>query len=85
VSGSEIPIDQHNHALAALRYLVSRLDAGFMARFRRVGQTLLSAQADKSVCPTGEQLPKGGDTSRVALSQVQLESDELWQGLEIGD
>jgi hypothetical protein len=33
-SGSEIPIDQHNHALAALRYLVSRLDTGFMARFR---------------------------------------------------
>jgi hypothetical protein len=34
-AGSEVPIDQHNHALAALRYLVSRLDAGFMAKFRR--------------------------------------------------
>jgi hypothetical protein len=33
-TSSEIPIDQHNHALAALRYLVSRLDAGFMAKFR---------------------------------------------------
>jgi hypothetical protein len=28
----EAPLDEHNHALAALRYLVSRLDAGRMAR-----------------------------------------------------
>jgi hypothetical protein len=28
----EAPVDEHNHALAALRYLVSRLDAGRMAR-----------------------------------------------------
>jgi hypothetical protein len=30
--GSETPKDRHNHALAALRYLVSRLDARRMAR-----------------------------------------------------
>jgi Terminase large subunit, T4likevirus-type, N-terminal len=36
---SEIPIDAHNHALAALRYLVSRIDAGVVARFRRRGRT----------------------------------------------
>jgi hypothetical protein len=34
-ASSEVPVDEHNHALAALRYLVSRIDAGFMARFRR--------------------------------------------------
>jgi hypothetical protein len=33
VSG-EIPVDEHNHALAALRYLISRLDAHFIARLR---------------------------------------------------
>jgi Terminase large subunit, T4likevirus-type, N-terminal len=33
LSSSEVPLDQHNHALAALRYLVSRLDAGFVARY----------------------------------------------------
>src|SRR5262249_55399284 len=32
---SETPIDDHNHALAALRYLVTRLDHDFMSRFRR--------------------------------------------------
>src|SRR5205823_1782237 len=25
---AEIPVDEHNHALAALRYLLSKLDAG---------------------------------------------------------
>jgi hypothetical protein len=30
----ELPVDAHNHALAALRYLVSRLDARFLARLR---------------------------------------------------
>jgi hypothetical protein len=30
----EEPIDDHNHALGALRYLVSRLDARFIARLR---------------------------------------------------
>ncbi len=28
-------MDDNNHALGALRYLISRLDARFMARFRK--------------------------------------------------
>jgi len=32
---SETPIDEHNHALAALRYLITRLDARRMARIRK--------------------------------------------------
>lgn len=32
----ENPVDEDNHALAALRYLVSRLDRKFMIRFRRL-------------------------------------------------
>ncbi len=34
-AASEVPVDEHNHALAALRYLIARLDAAFVARFRR--------------------------------------------------
>ena len=34
-SYSENPVDQDNHALAALRYLVSRLDAHYLAKYRR--------------------------------------------------
>jgi hypothetical protein len=33
----ENPVDDHNHALGALRYLVSRIDARFLARLRRHG------------------------------------------------
>jgi hypothetical protein len=32
---TEVPVDEHNHALAALRYLVSRLDHRHMAQARR--------------------------------------------------
>ena len=32
---SEQPIDAHNHALAALRYMVSKLDQRFLVQFRR--------------------------------------------------
>jgi hypothetical protein len=28
---AEVPVDEHNHALSALRYLVSRLDARHLA------------------------------------------------------
>ena len=31
----ENPVDEENHALAALRYLIAGLDARFLARFRR--------------------------------------------------
>jgi hypothetical protein len=31
----ENPVDEHNHALAALRYLVSKLDSRFIARLRQ--------------------------------------------------
>ncbi len=31
----EAPVDEHNHALAALRYLIGQLDARWMARKRR--------------------------------------------------
>jgi hypothetical protein len=34
-SESEEPIDEHNHALAALRYLIARLDQRFLVQFRR--------------------------------------------------
>jgi hypothetical protein len=33
--GEENPVDEHNHALAALRYLVCGLDGAFLARLRR--------------------------------------------------
>jgi hypothetical protein len=34
VGESEEPLDQHNHALAALRYLIASIDRSFVARYR---------------------------------------------------
>jgi hypothetical protein len=34
-AGGEVPVDAHNHALGALRYLVAGLDQSFIARLRR--------------------------------------------------
>jgi hypothetical protein len=35
--GSERPLKEHDHAMDALRYLVSELDARWLARYRRTG------------------------------------------------
>jgi hypothetical protein len=45
--GSEVPVDEHNHALAALRYLVSRIDVRFMGRMRRAGPDSGTASVGK--------------------------------------
>ncbi len=38
----ETPIDEHNHALGALRYLISRLDHRFIAKLRQPGASTLA-------------------------------------------
>jgi hypothetical protein len=65
---AEVPVDEHNHALAALRYLVSKVDARQMARFRRRGPT---------VAATGE---GDGQTARVGPKPwLRLDNEELWR------
>jgi hypothetical protein len=43
---SENPVDENNHALAALRYLISRVDKKFMAKFRRQKQPNAEQEID---------------------------------------
>jgi hypothetical protein len=49
----ENPIDEHNHALAALRYLVARLDHRFMVKLRRGASTGNPLSEDAEI--TGEE------------------------------
>jgi len=70
-SRSELPMDQHNHALAALRYLVSRLDAGFLARFRRRSNEKNETGEPGCVGARSECAP----TPRKSL---RLNNEELW-------
>ena len=43
---SETPVDDHNHALGALRYLVSRLDERKMALWTRGERREMEGEAD---------------------------------------
>lgn len=42
----ETPVDEHNHALAALRYLVARLDESAVARYRKATPATAAAPRD---------------------------------------
>jgi hypothetical protein len=53
--GSEAPVDEHNHALAALRYLISRLDEGRMGRPARLPPPPGSGDAPAAVPPKPRQ------------------------------
>jgi hypothetical protein len=50
------PIDKHNHALDALRYLVASLDRGFLARVRRTPSDPPSAPGRKWLSIWNEEL-----------------------------
>jgi hypothetical protein len=65
---AEAPVDEHNHALAALRYLVSRLDARQMARNR--------GQADGGDTP-----PNPPPAPRKERPWLRLDNEELWTPL----
>jgi hypothetical protein len=65
----ENPVDAHNHALAALRYLISRIDTRFLARLRRRGPNPDDSQPHPA--GTGAR-PAGG---------VDMNNDNLWTRL----
>ena len=71
-ANTEVPLDQNNHALAALRYLVSRLDIGFVARFRRNSFQGNTEQRQEKV---RQETTERSDDSRKTL---RLSNEELW-------
>lgn len=81
-SAAENPIDEHNHALGALRYLVSRIDARLIGRLRR--QQEGGGGADE---PTPEKLAEQAEESARAVHHARpqqrevtrLDDEELWQ------
>jgi hypothetical protein len=65
---AEIPVDEHNHALAALRYLVSRLDARRMAGRRRRAEDTPAAEDDST-------------SPRRQRPWLRLDNESLWTPL----
>jgi hypothetical protein len=68
---SENPEDEHNHALGALRYLISKLDARLMARFRKSGPT------PEATDPTNEPTPPAKRDNW----WMRWSNEELWTRL----
>jgi hypothetical protein len=66
--GSETPLDEHNHALAALRYLVSCLDARQMAGKRRT-------EADPD---SEEDMSLAAQKKRAERAWLRLDNEALW-------
>ncbi len=62
----ENPVDAHNHALAALRYLVSRIDTRFLARMRQRGLS------------TDDPQPHPAGTGACPAGGVDMNNDNLW-------
>jgi hypothetical protein len=56
----ENPVDDHNHALGALRYLISRLDAHFIARLRRNPQSA-NRHPQESIADGRQRMADSGD------------------------
>ena len=59
----ENPVDEHNHALGALRYLVARLDHTFIARLRKGGSP------SEARAYNGDELPPRCEN---------LDNEDLW-------
>lgn len=56
----EKPIDDHNHALSALRYLISKLDSRFIAKLRKAnkeGRSVEAAFPKEKAKPRPTQMP----------------------------
>ena len=64
---AEAPVDEHNHALAALRYLISQLDARHMARERP------APAGPDSPPPAGREPPRRGPRP-----WLRLDNEALW-------
>jgi hypothetical protein len=68
---AEVPVDEHNHALAALRYLISRLDARQMARNRH----------GPGAAAAPDTTPDAVPPSRGKRPWLRLDNEQLWTPL----
>jgi len=73
-SRSEIPIDENNHALAALRYLVAGLDRHFMAKYRRHGLPRATEAAD----PETAESVYGVRTRPRKRIELDINNPDIW-------
>jgi hypothetical protein len=71
---TETPVDENNHALAALRYLVASVDAAFLAKFRRTSDGARDGPA--SSAGLGGLTPSARPTTKPWL---RIDNEHLWR------
>jgi hypothetical protein len=72
----ENPIDADNHALAALRYLVSRLDARIMARLKRRAD---DGVPERDTGPEGDETQPAKDELTHRQPWLRIDNEALWE------
>jgi hypothetical protein len=76
----EKPVDEHNHALGALRYLISRVDARFIARLR--SQAPAEAPIEVEVLDTRETQASVFGIKEVPPKLLSLlHNEDVWEPL----
>lgn len=83
-SRGENPVDADNHALAALRYLVSKLDARFIARLRRMKAARGPLEEEAlSAAEASEAATKAREAARETAKSVHgaslWDDEDLWE------
>jgi hypothetical protein len=68
---SETPVNEHNHALGALRYLISKVDARLVPRFRK------RAGGERPIAHTSAP-DTGANGERPASRWLRYSNEELW-------
>ncbi len=80
----ENPIDDNNHALAALRYLISKVDHRFIARLRRSSK-IDGAPVEDAPTPSPAEAQAQGErwreTQRGVFGMDIWDDDSLWTGV----
>jgi hypothetical protein len=73
----ENPVDEHNHALGALRYLVSRIDSRFIAKLRRKAPSAADGPIETDA------IEEAGERSRPTPkpSRLDITDPNLWEVL----
>jgi len=78
----EIPLDEHNHALGALRYLISKIDAKFMAKLRRKAPQEGPLEIEEAEIPTPDTDQDAEKTQRSVFRaktwQDKLNEHDQW-------
>jgi hypothetical protein len=78
---SETPVDENNHALAALRYLVATVDAAFLARFRRAADGATAVKRNEAgEAAVGSSHPVTSSPGHPVKSKpwLRLDNELLW-------